>query len=88
MTYELIISHQNTIKYDVEQLAIVIIYNLAVIPAPEVEFLDEIRTKVLRVLLVAIHSHLYSFALSFLFLKNHTTFNSSVTLHCKRKRKT
>jgi hypothetical protein len=31
MTYELIISHQNTIKYDVEQLAIFIIYNLAVI---------------------------------------------------------
>jgi len=29
----------------------------------EAEFLDEIQTKVLRVFLLAIHSHLYSFAL-------------------------
>jgi hypothetical protein len=35
------------------------------------EFLDEIRTKVLRVFLLAIHSHLYSFALRFLFLQTH-----------------
>jgi hypothetical protein len=32
-------------------------------------FLDEIQTKVLRVFLFAIHSHLYSFALRFLFFK-------------------
>jgi hypothetical protein len=32
------------------------------------EFLDDIHTKVLRVFLLAIHSHLYSFALRFLFL--------------------
>jgi hypothetical protein len=31
----------------------------------EAEFLDEIQTKVLRVFLLAIHSHLYSFALRF-----------------------
>ncbi len=35
----------------------------------EAEFLDEIQTKVLRVFLLAIHSHLYSFALRFLFLQ-------------------
>jgi hypothetical protein len=31
--------------------------------------LDEIQTKVLRVFLFAIHSHLYSFVLRFLFFK-------------------
>jgi hypothetical protein len=36
---------------------------------PEAEFLDEIQTKVLRVFLLDIHSHLYSFALRFLFLQ-------------------
>ncbi len=48
----------------------------------EAEFLDEIQTKVLRVFLLAIHSHLYSFALRFLFLQTHATsynFYSSVT---------
>jgi hypothetical protein len=35
---------------------------------PEAQFLDEIQTKVLRVFLLAIHSHLDSFALRFLFL--------------------
>jgi hypothetical protein len=39
----------------------------------EAEFLDEIQTKVLRVFLLAIRSHLYSFALRFLFLQTHTT---------------
>ncbi len=39
----------------------------------EAEFLDEIQTKVLRVFLRAIHSHLYSFALRFLFLQIHAT---------------
>ncbi len=32
---------------------------------PEVEFLDEIQTKVLRVFLLDIHSHLYRFAICF-----------------------
>jgi len=32
---------------------------------PEAKFLEEILTKVLRVYLLAIHSHLYSFALRF-----------------------
>jgi hypothetical protein len=47
-------------------------------------------TKVLRVFLLAIHSHLYSFALQFLFLQTHTTsysFYSSVTVHCKGERR-
>jgi hypothetical protein len=35
--------------------------------------MDEIKTEVLRVFLRAIHSHLYSFALRFLFLQTHTT---------------
>jgi hypothetical protein len=37
----------------------------------EVKFLDEIETKVSRVFLLAIHSHLYSFALRFFFLQTH-----------------
>jgi hypothetical protein len=48
----------------------------------EAEFLDEIQTKVLRVFLLTIHSHLYSFALRVIFLKTCTTpysFYSSVT---------
>ncbi len=32
---------------------------------PETKFLDEIQTKILRVFLLAINCHLYSFALSF-----------------------
>ncbi len=39
-------------------------------PHPETEFLDEIQTKLF---LFAIHSHLYSFALRFLFLQAHAT---------------
>ncbi len=35
--------------------------------------MDEIQTKVLRVFLLAIHSHIYSFALRFLFLQTHAT---------------
>jgi hypothetical protein len=49
----------------------------------EAEFLGEIQTKVLRVFLLAIHSHLYSFALRFLFLQTHAisySFYSSVTV--------
>jgi hypothetical protein len=59
-------------------------------PSPEAEFLDENQTRVSRVFLLAIHSHLYSFALRFLFLQTHTTscsFYSSVTEHCKGERR-
>jgi hypothetical protein len=55
----------------------------------EAKFLDKIQTKVLRVFLLAIHSHIYSLALRFLFLQTHATsyiFYSSVTVHCKGKR--
>ncbi len=48
------------------------------------------RTKVLRVFLFAIHSHLYSFALLFLFLQTHGTsysFYSLVIVHCKVERR-
>ncbi len=50
----------------------------------ETEFLDEIQTKILRVFLLAIHSHLYSFALRFQFLQTHASsysFYSSDTEH-------
>ncbi len=46
--------------------------------------------KVLRVFLLAIHSHLYSFALRFLFIQTHATcysFYSSITVHCKGERR-
>jgi hypothetical protein len=39
----------------------------------EAECLDEIQTKSLRVFLLAIQSHPYSFALKFLFLQTHAT---------------
>jgi hypothetical protein len=58
----------------------------------EAEFLDEIQTKVLRVFLLAIHRHHYSFALRFLVLQTHATsysFYSSCsycTLHERRKK--
>ncbi len=54
------------------------------------EFLDEVQTKVLRVFLLAIQSHLYSFSLRFLFLQTHATsysFYSSATVHCKGGRR-
>jgi hypothetical protein len=38
----------------------------------DAEFLDEIQTKILRVFLLSIHSHLYSLALRFLFLLTST----------------
>jgi hypothetical protein len=50
---------------------------------PEAEFWDEIQTKVLRVFLFAIHSHLYRFALRFLFLQTHATSYS----FCKGERR-
>jgi hypothetical protein len=48
--------------------------------------MDDIWTEVLRVFHLAIHSHLYSFALRFIYLQTHATsysFHSSVTVHCK-----
>jgi hypothetical protein len=39
----------------------------------EAEFLDEIQTKIVRDFLLAIHSHLYSFVLRFLFIHTHAT---------------
>jgi hypothetical protein len=48
---------------------------------PEAEFLDEIQTKILRVYLLAIYRHLYSFALSYCTqyrrkeIENHTPFS-------------
>ncbi len=57
---------------------------------PEAKLLDEIQTKVSRIFLLAIHSHLYSFALRFLFLQTHATsysFYSWVTVHCKGERR-
>ncbi len=57
---------------------------------PEAAFFDEIQTKVLRVFLLVIHSHLYSFAWDFYFFKlmqPHTIFYSSVTVHFKGERR-
>ncbi len=48
---------------------------------PETEFLAKIQTKFLRVFLLAIHSHLYSFALRFLFLQTHATSYIFSNLH-------
>jgi hypothetical protein len=42
----------------------------------EAESLDQIQTKVLRGFLLAIQSHLYSFALRFQFLQTHATSSS------------
>ncbi len=46
----------------------------------EAVFLDEIQTTVLRVFLLSIHYHLYSFALRFLFLQTRAT-SSVSTFH-------
>jgi hypothetical protein len=57
---------------------------------PETKFLEKIQAKVLRVFLLAIHNHLYSFALKCKFLQTHATsysFYSSVTAHCKGERR-
>ncbi len=64
--------------------------NFSILSGPEDEFWDKIQTKVF---LLAIPSHLYSFALRFLFLKIHATsytFYSSFTVHGKgeERRKT
>ncbi len=51
---------------------------------------DEIETKVLRVFLLAIQSHFYSFALSFLFLQTQATsysfYRALLYVHCKGER--
>jgi hypothetical protein len=44
----------------------------------EAKFLTEIKTKVLRVFLLSINNHLYSFAVRFQFLETHTTSYSFV----------
>jgi hypothetical protein len=52
----------------------------------EAEFLEEIQTKIFGVFLLAVHRHLYSFDLKFLFLQTYAAsykFYSSVTVHCK-----
>ncbi len=57
---------------------------------PETEFMDEIHIKVFRVFLLAIFSHLHSFAFRFLFFQSYATsysFQSSVTVHCKEERR-
>ncbi len=46
--------------------------------ATEAEFLDGIQTSILWFFLFVIHSHLYSFALRFLFLQTHATLTVSV----------
>jgi hypothetical protein len=57
----------------------------------EAEFLDEIQTKILRVFLLAIHSHLYSFALRFYFFKLTQPLTVSTIqllyVHCKGERR-
>jgi hypothetical protein len=56
----------------------------------EAEFLVEIQTKIIRVFLLAIHSHLYSFASRFNFFKlmQPLTVSASVIVHCEgQKRK-
>ncbi len=47
---------------------------------PEAKFLDEIQTKVLKVFLLAIPGHLFTFALRFIFLHNHATSYSFFSL--------
>ncbi len=57
----------------------------------EAELLDEIQTKVLKVFLLAIQSHLYSFALRFLSLKTHATpysfYSALLYTICKEERR-
>jgi hypothetical protein len=55
----------------------------------EAEFLDKIQTKVLRVALLAIHRHLYSFALRYLFIQTHAisySFYSAVILYTVKEK--
>jgi hypothetical protein len=52
---------------------------------PEDEFWDEIQAKFLTVFLFPIHSHLYSFALRFLFLQTHATSYSFKSTLKRRK---
>jgi hypothetical protein len=70
--------------------SLIITFKIAKTACPEAEFLSEIQTKILTVFFLAIHSHLYSFALRFLFLQIHATsysFYSSVTVHCTGERR-
>ncbi len=55
----------------------------------ETEFLEKIQTKVLRVLILAKHSRLYSFALWFAFLQANATsydFNCSVAVYTVKEK--
>jgi hypothetical protein len=52
---------------------------LVVSATTEVECLDEIQTKVFRFFLLAVLSHLYSFAFEILFLQTHATQPLSVS---------
>jgi hypothetical protein len=59
--------------YSTEKELKVFQFSFSLTGDPEAEFLDEIQTKVLRVFLLAIQSHLNSSALVFLFLQTHAT---------------
>ncbi len=50
--------------------------------SPEAEYMDEIQTKAWRVFLLAIHSHLYTFALRFLFLQNSRNLSQFLEFSC------
>ncbi len=56
---------------------------------PEAEFFDEIQKKVLRVFLIDIHSHPYSFVLRLYFFKLMQPLTLSIVryLHCKGDRR-
>jgi hypothetical protein len=48
-------------------------YTFTALTMAEAEHFDVIQTKVLRVFLLVIHSHRYSFAWRFIFLQAHAT---------------
>jgi hypothetical protein len=54
-------------------------FNL-ILACPDAEFLDVIGTKILRVFRLAINSHLYGFAVKFIFLQSHATLTVSTVL--------
>ncbi len=53
---------------------------------PEAEFLDVLHTKVLRVFLLAIRSHLFSFAWRFKFLQVHATSDSFCSVYTVKEK--
>jgi hypothetical protein len=54
---------------------------------PEAEFFGEIQSKVLRVFLPAVQSHLYGFALRLFFFKSTQPLLQFITVHCKGERR-